>query len=1024
MNSAFDAFTSADLLDPDALLFGIAAVLMLWLIERFARGRPGALRLSSGRQGLVTTLRILTVLGLTLSIAGLALVRRDRSVSVIFCLDRSASMDGARVGWALDWIRDAAATAGQEDRAGLVAFAAEASLEQPLSPRLEPGDPATPHDRSHTSFAAALRLALAHFPGSTRRKIVLLSDGQDNLGDTLRQAAIARAGGVPVTTVLCEVKERPSEVLIESLDAPDRVEPNTPFTLRVNILTGQARSARLQLERGVEHSLTLPVTLQAGRTVVELPQTLERPDWHRYKLTIEAEDDVDPRNNVARALVEVRGRSHVLMVDRSPEALRPLAKILEQAGLEVTLGGASALPVSRAELARYDAVVVSDLPATAWSGAQLDAIADYVRELGGGFAMLGGPESFGLGGYFKTPIEEILPVDCDLRNNDDAPGMSLVFVLDRSGSMGGRSGGLTNIELAKEGVRRTLELLYDKDELGIIGFDNEVEWALPLTAGPKRGAVERALERLSPRGGTDICPGLVEAHAALAASPNELRHMVLLTDGQSAPGDFDLVLRDCLRDGISISSVGIGDTVDKALLAAIARRAGGRLFLASNASELPRIFTKDALTATRSLLVERRFVPRRRAAVRLLERLADQPLPGLDGFVLTSLKDDAELLLASAPGRTEGQNGPILARRRVGLGKSLAFTSDLKGIWSRDWLAWPEFPALWTRAIMDLRRDRGDDSLDVSVRWEQGEGRIVVEQRRPTEDLAAEAPQLFARIVPPPGARALTSTRRAPIRLEQVGFGRFEGRFPARRPGIWFVTVGEMVDGVERVRSTRGRVRPYPREYRVTGSRPERLRRIAELTGGRALALGAPPTGVFEHSGRPPRRSREVWPTLIGLVAALFVLDIAARRLQLRGLFAGRRARPRTSDDALLERLMDRKSELKKQLGEERQGRRSARLEAAADGTPGLARPAPRAPVATAGSTSSTPGKTAAAGAPKTPEPSGPTALSAPGGSESPVRAPSPAPKPAARADDGSDDEEDYTFRLLAAKRRARGKDS
>ena len=169
----------------------------------------------------------------------------------------------------------------------------------------------------------------------------------------------------------------------------------------------------------------------------------------------------------------------------------------------------------------------------------------------------------------------------------------------------------TALFLAKEGVRRTLELLYDKDELGIIGFDNEVEWALPLTAGPKRGAVERALERLSPRGGTDICPGLVEAHAALAASPNELRHMVLLTDGQSAPGDFDLVLRDCLRDGISISSVGIGDTVDKALLAAIARRAGGRLFLASNASELPRIFTKDALTATRSLLVERRFVPRR-----------------------------------------------------------------------------------------------------------------------------------------------------------------------------------------------------------------------------------------------------------------------------------------------------------------------------------------------------------------------------------------------------------------------------
>jgi Ca-activated chloride channel homolog len=905
-----------DWLHPGYLLLAPLCIAALIFIEWRANARPDAVRLGRWRRWIARALRYTLVLLLVSALAGLCVVRSDNTLSVLFCLDRSASMERAKQEWALDWIRQAMRGMGPDDRAGVLVFGSDSNIEIPLQRRPELLEPRVIVGREFTNLAAVLRLAQAHFSGSSRRKIVVLSDGQENFGDVLSEGAVLRSNGIPVTTVHCETAAAEGEVLVESILSPERVDKGKPFSVRVTVVSGREQKGRLHLQRGDSHTESLPLSLRPGRNVIELTQRLDRADVHVFKVIVEASGDGNPLNNVSWALTEVVGKSRILLIDRKPEGLVLLEGFLKEAGFEVVRGGPSALPIKRTELARYDGVILSDVPAMAWSREQLNMLEAYVKDLGGGLAMIGGQESFGLGGYFGTGVEKVLPVECDIRNKDDLPSLGLVFCIDRSGSMAASPAGISHLDLAKEGVRRTLDLLYKKDKIGIIGFDSSSSWVLPLAVHKNRLKTERALRGLYPGGGTSIYPALSDAYKALNAGDTDVKHLVILTDGRSQDGDYESALAGCRRGKISISTVGIGESVDKDLLEWLADKGGGRFFHARDASELPRIFTKDTLTASRSLLVEKSFTPVQRSSSELFQKSGE--LPALHGFVLTSARKEAEVLLSSTAGKEGKTDGPILARWRIGLGKGLAFTSHFKEEWGQDWVKWRGLGDFWVRTVQWLCKDRGDQRVHLDLQWDHGEGLISVE----TPDRKGEFLDIRSRIVAPPG-----SPKISPVKLSQVGPGRYEGRFQALTTGVYLVTAGLYDKQRETALATRGVVRSYPREYRDLKSNPGLLSRLASLTGGEPYSLKDLPRGIFKRSGEAERSLQNIWPCLVFFASLVFVMDIAVRRVDFFVFLSHWRqaAQPKREDEEVFEQLMNRKSVLKKQLAAHSMQRASVR---------------------------------------------------------------------------------------------------
>jgi uncharacterized membrane protein/Mg-chelatase subunit ChlD len=933
----------------------------LWLALRALQG--SVIVTSAGRRKVAAAARFVLLLAVILAIAGARAVLPRDELHTVFCVDRSASVDPSKQQLALDWVRDAARAMTSSDRGALVVFGEDAQVERALAASLEvPREPLSPIRREATDLGRAIRLALALLPEEVEKQVVLVSDGAENSGDALREARVAAANGVRVTTVHVPATAEPGEVLVERVDAPQYVEKGEPYTVRATIVATSPTRARVAFTRNGKIVRQEDLDLAKGANSVTLAERIDAADAFTYDVLVTASSDRNPANNQGTALVRVLGEPRALIVLREAEHGKPLAQALERAGMKVERAGAAGMPLGRDELARFDLLVVGDVAADRFSPAQLTSVRDYVRDMGGGLLALGGEQSFGLGGYYGTPFEEALPVDSDIRKKKVLPALAQVFVIDKSGSMSEQTAdGATKIVLAREGVVRTVELLAREDMAGVIGFDQTPTWVAPLARLVDKNEVAKNVRTLEPGGGTAIHPALLEAVKALEKVEAQVKHVIVLTDGVSEPGDFAALLQRADRGKITVSTIGVGESggeLDEDFLRWVAEKGGGEYHHAKHASDIPPLIAKDTLTASHALLIEKPFAPVALASSDLDWR---PPSPDLQGFVLTEAKDEAEVLLGSARDMTPADEGPILARWRFGIGKSAAFTSDAATRWSQAWLRWEGYTALFGSLARWLERDPRPAGLATTLELESGQGVVTVEadERRPLE--------LEARVSAPEGSPPVPA-----LRLEPVAPGRYRATFRATRPGVYFVGIEEIgARGARAGRGSAGAALAYPREYRELESNPLLLERIAKLTGGHALSLEDRPAVVWAHEQKPARAPRGLLPWLVALAAFLLVFEVAARRLSL----PERRRAPAPAlaapDDALLERLLAKKAEEKR----------------SSDRLPGK----PVLPVATA------------------PPPPAAPVVSPPKAS----RAPEPEPEPEPGADD-------FTAQLLRAKKRAK----
>ncbi|MCB9865690.1 MAG: VWA domain-containing protein [Phycisphaerales bacterium] len=842
--------------------------------------------LSTTRRTVALTLRAAAITLIVCALADFQSVRRTDDLTTAFVLDTSRSVPEALQQAGLDYVRDATATMRPDhDRVALVTCAGDGRIEQPAYSALRVMQLAAAPQLDQTNLAAGLRLARAVLPVDTARRIVLISDGNANAGDTQAELQRLAAEGVPVD-VLPLVYNHRDEVTFERLMAPPKARAGDRVELSLVIRATKPTSGRILVYHNGQPidldpdspGLDVPVTLDAGLN--RLMQAVQLPDSgvHRFRavFTPDAPDaDTIFANNQAESFTIVGGSDRVLILHegggsgggKARASAEALAGALAEHDIDCTVADVDSVALDPAELMAYSLVILSNVSAIALGENQQETLAAYVRDLGGGLITVGGDNAFGVGGYYRAPLEEVLPVVTD-RKKLQLLSLSMVIVIDRSGSMMGEK-----IERAKQAAGGAIGLLGGLDRIGVLAFAGDTQWVVPLMPCENKAGIQRRLTHIGSGGGTDMYPALVEAARALRGADTNVRHIILLTDGQSIPGDFDGIARQLAADNITVSAIGIGADTDTALLTRIAKITGGRMYATSDAAPLPQIFVRETVLAGRSGTYQRQFVPALRGGLQspIVSGIAATDLPPLYGYDVTSARPLATVPLLRA---TDEGVDPILAHWQVGLGRSVAFTSGMWPRWGRDWTPWSGFSKFWSQAARWTARSPDATDFDVRVARDGDRARVTLE--------AYDAIGLVRGGLRITGAVVGPDHQPRPLDLKPVGLGRYEGEFPTGQAGSYIVRAAYAwhADGANRTGSVQTSVTvPYAAEYRDRQSNEQALAEMARATGGRVLYPETPQAVYEPWSRRTVEITKPVWELLVRLALVCFLADVAVRRI-------------------------------------------------------------------------------------------------------------------------------------------------
>jgi Ca-activated chloride channel family protein len=854
-----------ELLSPEMIVAAAATPFLVWAALRSLADLPAGQRL------LGLFFRIAIVCVFALALARLARTTETTRVCTVFLVDVSESVTDEALLEARRIVQSAWDGRGQ-NQVELVTFARDARLvgladgagEIPEITRHE--DEAS---RSETDLSAALQLAYGLYPPGYLRRAVLVTDGGETRGDLLAEAGRARDFGVklffhPYRT------GTPAEIAVRAIDMPERLRVGEPFYVRARIFSSVATTARVRLYQGETlNGLdgVRDVEIVRGDQEIQFQSIVRVAGPVTYRLEVEPQGpDRFAENNRFESSVVVPGRPTVLYVEGAQGRGSYLAQALTAADYEVDVRSPRAIPTNLRELERFDFFILSDVSADQVSLTQLDAIERYVRDLGGGFMMAGGENAFGLGGWQGTRMERLLPVRMDSERRRDQPSLALALVIDKSGSMNGQK-----IELAKEAARATAELLGPDDYIEVIGFDSAPEAVVRMQSARNRLSILRDIGRIAARGGTNIFPALDLSYQDLVVTRARIKHVILLTDGQSPETGITELAQVMRAEGITISTVGIGTDVNRVLLETIANLGGGRSYFTNDPHNIPRIFMRETTTVARSSAVEEYFQPQLVERADFLRGIDIGTAPFLHGYVATRMKPHpAQLILQSDIGE------PVLARWRVGLGWSMAWTSDVKNRWAVEWLRWAGFSPFWGQLVREHMRSRRRETLDMRADLEGDRVRVVVDAIG-QDDVFMNGLESTVTLDGPMGARRANADRPS-FPLRQTAPGHYEATFPLEEYGSFVLTAEHKRDGQTVAESQAQLVNPYPREYAALEPDTRLLARAAEITGGK----GEPSVSeVFDPGDETVVYHEELWPKLLFVALGLFLVDLLLRRVRI-----------------------------------------------------------------------------------------------------------------------------------------------
>jgi len=841
---------------PWLFLLPAAWAWVIWLALR------SDVQVAAWRRWVALSLRLGVTLLLVLAMAGLQWMKPMEGVNVFFLLDRSDSIPSPQQEAARKLANQFAAGKKKSDKAGLLVFGSEASLETTASDKIDLRDTKilAVVGGERTDIAGALRLGTAAFPETGQKRLVLLSDGNENLGDAMSAVLQARALGVTVDVVALGA-ERGNDVSVQKLGLPSRVKKGQTFDTKIFVQADRAQTATVRLYRNEQPLGEQKVELTPGKNLYTFPQTLEDPGFYSYTVQLEAAGDNVPQNNRATSFVNVRGDPRLLVVSLEPEQDVPLVEALRSARHEVKAAGLSGFPTTLAEMQSYDAIFISNLAAGDLGPENMKLLESAVRDFGVGLVCVGGDQTYAAGGYRGTPLEATLPVNMELDSKKVLPSGAVALVMHGMEFANGN-------QVARDCALGVLDALGPTDEMGVVLWDGSDRWLFPMTkVGPNRADLGQRIAGMNQGDLPSFQNVMTMAYQGLKSSSANLKHMILFSDGDPAAPSASL-LQAIVGDRITVSTVLISGHAGPDTMTWIAAQGRGRFYNVPNAGQLPQIFIKEAAVILKSAIFEEPFTPRLVAPSEVVRGLGTYPT--LRGYVCTTPKPRAEIPLVSDKG------DPLLAHWQYGLGRAVAFTSDAKARWAKDWLGWGQYRQFWTQVAQWALRRLENADLTAEVTLDQGEGHLSVE----AVDEKGEYRNflnLNTVVVSPKGERVT-------VRLDQTGPGHYEARFPTKEVGSYLLNLMETKEGKISGSQVVGASLNYSPEFNAPEPNLPLLARLAEAGAGQLLDAtlpNEPLNNPFLHDRHKTYLPRDWWEWLLQLSVVLFVIDVGVRRIQL-----------------------------------------------------------------------------------------------------------------------------------------------
>ncbi len=806
-------------------------------------------------RGIVFLCVLLALLGIQVRLGG-------SKTATIFVVDFSNSNE-ENISQIEQYIGDKVAEMPSGNSYAVVTFGKDMLVEQFMTTEKYYGGLMTLPDKTATNFEEAISKAMTLIPAEASGRLVVLTDGKETRGDVQRMAQALTAGKIEFLTLLYDDVVT-TDAYVNNVTLPAYLHPGDKYSINVQVESNYDTDAVIAIYNGSSQMSSNKVRLNKGSNQfvfsAQISTDADSNVLENIRVQVQAENDTCGENDFYSAYSVVEAMPKILVITGKDAKASAFTNVLNAAGCDYSVVSALNAPDTIQEMLGYKSMVLVDTYIDDLPRGFLGNLESYIKDYGCGLICTGGEDSYALGGYRDTVLETVLPVDMDLRNVNEKPSMAMLMVIDHSGSMSGSAGNgsASNLDIAIKAATVAVDNLRDSDYVGVLTFDSEYTWQVELVQASDRQAIKDKIKHIAEGGGTTIKPALEEAYRAISGCEAAVKHVVLLTDGQGETTDYSDVIKNYTDGGVTLSTVAVGDGSDTKLLDHLARKCNGRYYYSDISTDIPKIFAQEVFLGGDSYLQNGDFNLVVRSSHELTANLFADGWPMIKGYVSSSPKTASSSIITSYE-----KDDPILTVWQYGLGRTVAWNSDVSGEWSGTFSGKEDYVQLWKR-IVDYstgNADMGEDRVDVVTAGEMTE--IVYETKE-----YGSATAIMATVIDPEG-----NTRE--VKLQATAPGKYKVELPTSQTGMYHFNIRRMEgEQIQSYMTTAATVQ-FSDEYKFDVSNASYLSFVEQC--GKVITKEE---DIWTDISDNAKGKRNLTNWLLGLAIGIFLVDIAVRRFQ------------------------------------------------------------------------------------------------------------------------------------------------
>ena len=799
--------------------------------------------------------RVITVLLVLGAVLGLSVNRRSAANTTVFLVDISNSNEQSLE--QMDrYLAETVSKMPDKNQYGIVTFGRNSLVEQFLTEEKHVSKIMSMPDKTATNMEEAISRGLSMIPDNGAGRLVILTDGKETKGSIANTASALVSRNVELLSLVYDVTGG-KDTYIENVELPDYLYAGDSYSMTVTVESNYDTAASLQVLMGTELKSETKVHLNKGSNQFVLKQKVSGENVESFQVRVAAPGDTCEENNTFSAYSVVDSMPKILVVTGMKEDNTYFKALLTAAGCNYQTVSAVNAPQSLEEMLQYKSIILENVHRTDLPEGFLAGVDTYVKDYGCGIICCGGEESYALGGYRDTELEKVLPVDMQLRGTNQLPSLGMVMVIDHSGSMSDSAegaGGATNLDLAIAAANAAVDELRDSDYVGVVTFDDKFTWQLPIRNADDKDEIHHKIETVTEGGGTTIKPALWSALEEIRKCKADIRHVILLTDGEGETRVFSDITVAYLDAGVTLSTVAVGDFSDTRLLESLAESCGGRYYYSDISTDIPKIFAQEVFLSGDTYLQNGTFALAGNSNA-ITKGLFADGWPPVYGYVSATPKKSANVLLASE------KDDPVLSVMQYGLGHTVAWNTDVTNQWTSALAQSDDYVQLWKRMIdySAGNTSLGEDSVDVTTAG--GRTEIVYHAKDYGEHTTVSA------IYTDPDGSTQT------VKLNASAPGVYSGTVDTEMTGIYNLSVQRMEDGETQNAVMTAAVVQYSDEYKFAKN-SDRFRAFVKQYG----KMIQPEDNFWKKLKKDAAAKLDLTRWLLLAAILWFIADIAFRR--------------------------------------------------------------------------------------------------------------------------------------------------